>query len=156
MESDVDLPNHESSPMLRCLIGLDTPDTKGPKLPLRTGSAWVAHTYPGVDDPAAGPGRTPHPTSGQAASLPPHSTLPSVAFHHSTSFVPSSPLSNNPPGPLTLLPDNPPNLPARRATHVSLTFRSSDSPNLPTAISNRMPQACIRRMQRRRLHNRTS
>ena len=88
---------------------------------------------------------------------------PAAAFHPSFGCSPpllpsflSSPLSSNPPGPLTLLPDNPPNLPARRATHVSLTFRSSDSPNLPTANSNRRPQACVRRMQRRRLHNRTS
>ena len=88
---------------------------------------------------------------------------PAAAFHPSFGCSPplhpsflSSPLSSNPPGPLTLLPDNPPNLPARRATHVSLTFRSSDSPNLPTAVSNRRPQACVRRMQRRRLHNRTS
>ena len=63
---------------------------------------------------------------------------PAAAFHPSFGCSPpllpsflSSPLSSNPPGPLTLLPDNPPNLPARRATHVSLTFRSSDSPNLP-------------------------
>ena len=148
--------NHESSPMLRCLNGLDTPDTKEPTQPLRTGSAWVAHTYLWCGRPCC------RPWQDAPLDVRP-SGQPAAAFHPSFGCSPpllpsflSSPLSSNPPGPLTLLPDNPPNLPARRATHVSLTFRSSDSPNLPTAISNCRPQACVRRMQRRRLHNRTS
>ena len=60
----------------------------------------------------------------------------------------SSPSSSNPPGPLTLLPDNPPTLQSAAPAQGSLTLRSSESPDPPTAISDPTPQTFTRPAQR--------
>ena len=154
MESDVDLPK---SRVLHLGGILDSTHLTQKDQSCRSGQAQPGSPTPTLVWTTLLQALAGRPTR-RPAKRPACRRIPS-SFGCSPPLLPSflsSPLSSNPPGPLTLLPDNPPNLPARRATHVSLTFRSSDSPNLPTAISNRRPQACVRRMQRRRLHNRTS
>ena len=102
-----------------------------------------------------------HPARGSNRSRTSRSALPTPSMVASTptSFLPSPPSSSNSPGPLTPLPDNPDNPPiflAAAPAQDSLNFRFFEPPDLPTTISDRMPQICIRHMQRRPLHNRTS
>ena len=133
---------------------MDTTHLTQKNPPYRPGRLSLGrHTYRWCGRPCCSPCQASSTRRPDRPGSPP-SHLPSDALHHILRRLDAE-SSNSTGNFLTLLPDNPPNFQPAAPTQVSLTSRSSQPPDPPTAISDRRPQACIRRMQHRRLHSRT-
>ena len=122
-----------SSPMLRCLIGHYTPDAKTNAAAPDRLSLGRPH-LPWCGRPCCRPWQDAPPDvrpSGQPAAA---FHLPSDALHHILSRLDAEISNAIHLGTLTLLPDNHLTLPSAAPAQGSLTLRSPDSPNHPTAI----------------------